>query len=58
MIWFRSYYNLPLWLKQLERPFEVDAISLENINTMFEWRVKIECHVMDKECEWLEEEPT
>eukprot|EP00253_Pinus_taeda_P006025 PITA_06025 len=41
------YYNLRLWVRQLQKPTDVEAISLDNIDTTFSWRVEIERPIMD-----------
>jgi len=40
-------YNIPLWAKEIEHPLDVDAISLENIDTLTEWRVESERPIME-----------
>jgi hypothetical protein len=49
------YYNLQLSVKQLERTPEVDAIFLENIDIIFEWKVESERAYYGEAPEWLEE---
>eukprot|EP00253_Pinus_taeda_P008055 PITA_08055 len=41
------YYNLRLWVKQLQKPTDVEAISLDNIDTTSSWRVETERPIMD-----------
>jgi hypothetical protein len=50
------HYNLQLWVRQLEKIPDVDAISLDNINILSEWRVEYEAPIMEEAPEWLEEE--
>jgi hypothetical protein len=50
------HYNLRLWVEQLEQPADVDAISLENIDTLSEWRVESERSIMEEAPLWLEVE--
>jgi hypothetical protein len=40
----------------MDRTLDVDAISLDNINVLFKWRVKFEVLTMEKAPAWLEEE--
>ena len=40
-------YNLQLWMKQLEKKPEVEAISLDDIDTNAAWRVEIEEPIME-----------
>jgi hypothetical protein len=48
------YYNLRLWVKQLDKEPDIEAISLDNIDTTSQWRVEIQEPEMDKAPEWLE----
>ncbi len=50
------YYNLRLWVKQLEKMSDVNAISLEEIDTTAAWRVEAEEPVMEDAPNWLEED--
>jgi hypothetical protein len=40
------HYNIPLWVRQLEKILDVNAISLEDIGIMFEWRVQCKMPIM------------
>jgi hypothetical protein len=50
------YYNLRLWVKQLDKEPDIEAISLDDIDTTSQWRVEIEEPEMEEAPEWLEEE--
>eukprot|EP00253_Pinus_taeda_P014809 PITA_14809 len=41
------YYNLRLWVRQLERTPDMEAISLDGINTTAAWRVEAERPLME-----------
>jgi len=43
------YYNLRLWVKQIDKVLDMDAID-----TMSLWRVEIERPTMEEALEWLE----
>jgi hypothetical protein len=45
------HYNLRLRVKQIEAPMDPDAISLDNIDVLSQWRVESEVPI-------LEESPT
>eukprot|EP00253_Pinus_taeda_P003488 PITA_03488 len=47
------YYNLRLWVRQLQTPTDVEAISLDNIDTTTAWSVEIERPIMDSIPDWL-----
>ena len=47
------YYNLRLWERQLERTPDVDAISLDGIDTTAAWRVEAERPLMESADDWL-----
>ena len=47
------YYNLRLWVKQLEKTPDTEAISLDGIDTTAEWRVETERPLMDPTDDWL-----
>eukprot|EP00253_Pinus_taeda_P001574 PITA_01574 len=47
------YYNLRLWLRQLERIFDMEAISLDGIDTIAAWKVKAERPLMESVDDWL-----
>jgi hypothetical protein len=49
------YYNLRLWVKQLEKKPDVKAISLDGIDTTAAWRVEIEEPVIEIALDWLED---
>jgi hypothetical protein len=51
------HYNLRLWLKQMDRTPDVDAISLDNIDVLSKWRVESEMPIMEEAPAWLDEEP-
>jgi hypothetical protein len=42
------HYNLRLWLKQMDRTPNVDAISLDNIDVLSKWRVESEMPIMEE----------
>ena len=50
------YYNLRLWVRQLERTPDMEAISLDAIDTTAEWRVEVERPVMESAPDWIEQE--
>jgi hypothetical protein len=50
------YYNLRLWVKQLEKKPDVKAISLDGIDTTATWRVEVEKHVTETALDLLEED--
>ena len=47
------YYNLRLWVRQLEKTPDVDAISLDGIDTTAAWRVEDERPLMESAEDWL-----
>jgi hypothetical protein len=49
------YYNLRLWVKQLDKELDIEDISLDNIDTISQWRVEIQEPEMEEAPEWLEE---
>jgi hypothetical protein len=49
------YYNLRLWVKQLVKELDIEAISLDDIDTTSQWRVEIQEPEMEEALEWLEE---
>jgi hypothetical protein len=51
------HYNLRLWLKQIDRTSDVDAISLDNIDVLSKCRVESEMPILEEAPAWLEEEP-
>lgn len=50
------YYNLWLRVGKLEKTPDVEAISLDGIDTIVAWRVEAEKPVMESTLDWLEEE--
>jgi hypothetical protein len=48
------YYNLRLWVKQIDKASDTDTISLDAIDTTSPWRVETESPVMEEALEWLE----
>jgi hypothetical protein len=51
-----AYYNLQLWVGQIQKTPDVDAISLDGIDTTVAWRVEIERPIMESVPKWLHEE--
>ena len=47
------YYNLRLWVRQLDKTLDMEAISLDEIDTTAEWRVETERPLMDPTEDWL-----
>eukprot|EP00253_Pinus_taeda_P029528 PITA_29528 len=47
------YYNLRLWVRQLERTPDVDVISLDGIDTTAAWRVEAKRPLMESVDDWL-----
>jgi hypothetical protein len=47
------YYNLRLWVKQLEIKNDAKAISLDGIDTTAAWRVEVEEPVIETALDWL-----
>eukprot|EP00253_Pinus_taeda_P004357 PITA_04357 len=47
------YYNLWLWVRQLQKPTDVEAISLDNIDTTAARRVETERPILDTIPDWL-----
>jgi hypothetical protein len=50
------YYNLRLWVKQLDKEPDIEAISLDEIDTTNQWGVEIHENEMEEAPEWSEEE--
>eukprot|EP00253_Pinus_taeda_P011626 PITA_11626 len=50
------YYNLRLWVRQLEKTPDVDAISLDGIDTTAAWRVEAKRPLMESADDWLGQE--
>jgi hypothetical protein len=49
-------YNLKLWVRQLQKKSNVEAISLDGIDTTATWRDGAKKHVMESSPDWLQEE--
>ena len=49
------YYNLRLWMAQIQKEPDANAISLDNIDILSKWRVEIETPIMEESPAWLEE---
>ena len=49
------HYNLRLWIKQMDKTPDVDAISLDNIDILSTWRVEAELPIIEVAPSWLEE---
>jgi hypothetical protein len=49
------YYNLRLWVKQLEIKIDAKAISLDEIDTTAAWRGEVEEPVIETALDWLED---
>ena len=49
------HYNLRLWIKQMDKTPDVDAISLDNIDILSTWRVEVELPIIEAAPSWLEE---
>eukprot|EP00253_Pinus_taeda_P017140 PITA_17140 len=47
------YYNLRLWVRQLEKTPNVDAISLDGIDTTAAWRVEAKRPLTESVDDWL-----
>ena len=50
------YYNLILWVRQLERTLDVEAISLDAIDTTVAWRVEAKRPIMELTHDRLKQE--
>jgi hypothetical protein len=48
------YYNLRLWVKQINKVLDTDTIVLDSIDTMSPWRVETEEPVMEEAPKWME----
>eukprot|EP00253_Pinus_taeda_P010825 PITA_10825 len=48
------YYNLRLWVRQLQKTPNMEAISLDNIDTIVACWVEAERHVMDSIPDWVD----
>ena len=51
------YYNLRLWMRQIDKTPDMDAISLDNIDTTTAWRVETERSAMESIPDWLDVDP-
>eukprot|EP00253_Pinus_taeda_P032034 PITA_32034 len=50
------YYNLRLWVRQLEKTPDMEAISLDGIDTTVVWRVEAKRPLMESVDDWLVQE--
>jgi hypothetical protein len=50
------YYNLLLWVRQLQKTLDMEAISSNRIDTIIAWRIETESSIMDSAPDWLQEE--
>jgi hypothetical protein len=50
------YYNLRLWVRQIQKTPDVDAISLDGIDTTVAWRVESERPILESMPDWIQEE--
>jgi hypothetical protein len=50
-----AYYNLRLWVKQLEIKIDAKAISLDGIGTTVAWRAEVEEPVIETALDWLKD---
>jgi hypothetical protein len=49
------YYNIKVWVKQLEIKIDAKPISLDGIDTIVAWRVEIEEPIIYTALDWLED---
>eukprot|EP00253_Pinus_taeda_P015356 PITA_15356 len=49
------YYNLRLWVKQLERIPDMEDVSLDGIDTTVAWSIEVERPLMESIDDWLEQ---
>ena len=49
------HYNLCLWMAQIQKDPDANAISLDNIDILSKWRVEMETPIMEESPAWLEE---
>ena len=49
------HYNLHLWMAQIQKEPDANAISLDNIDILSKWRMDIETPIMEESPAWLEE---
>ena len=50
------YYNLRLWVRQIQKTPNVTAISLDEIDTTAAWRVETERPMLESAPEWIEDD--
>jgi hypothetical protein len=50
------YYNLRLLVRQIQKTPDVDAISLDGIDTSVEWRVESERPILESMPDWIQQE--
>jgi hypothetical protein len=50
------YYNLRLLVRQIQKTPDVDAISLDGIDTSATWRVESERPILELMPDWIQEE--
>ena len=50
------YYNLRLLVRQMQKTPDVDAISLDGIDTSVEWRVESERPILESMPDWIQQE--
>jgi hypothetical protein len=50
------YYNLRLLVRQIQKTPDVDAISLDGIDTSVAWRVESERPILESMPDWIQEE--
>jgi hypothetical protein len=50
------YYNLQLWVKQIQKTPDVTSISLDEIDTTAAWRVETERPLLESAPEWIEDD--
>jgi hypothetical protein len=50
------YYNLRFLVRQIQKIPDVDAISLDGIDTSAEWRVESKGPILESMHDWIQEE--
>ena len=50
------YYNLRLWVKQIQKTPDVTSISLDEIDTTAAWRIETERPLLESAHEWIEDD--
>jgi hypothetical protein len=50
------YYNLRLLVRQIQKTPDVDAISLDGIDTSVDWRVESEKPILESMPDWIQQE--